>query len=792
MISLQNKIKWIPLLLLTLAGIVLSSNIRVNDNAIDLLPGEAVRGDLALLQRLGLVNRVIITLSLDSNSAAEAEIQGLKTATGSIGRRLEQSEYFSNEVYRIPEEDGLHSIAGIRKNMPLLLNSNDLEQIGSLTDNVNIAASLKKVFNLLNSPAGYGLKNHLQHDPLGIAASFSRNLKYLKAEYSLILEDGFFLSNDRHSSLLIAESTQQLTDADSAVFISKLLATIFTEELPEGITPRIIGSLPHTIANADSVKHDLKTLLPAATVLLLSLLFFALRSIRALLVMAIPFLAAPAAISITAAIFTQISALALGFGIVLLGIAVDFSIHIYTGLTRTAAQERGSFLQNIRKPILLATLTTVSVFLVVLLSDIPSHRQMATLSLFGIILAVCYSWILVPLIIPKKEAAVSSKRNHFLLRVSPFFRKLMLAGWFFLVSAGVMSWTSLQYNGNLQTLDALNDRVAADESHFSATWGGTGSQAFVIARGATLDEALRHNYFVFSTLREYKNATFQTIAPLLPSLQDQHQNLQSWQNFWTSQNNFHQRFLSESAELGFSHAAFQPFLRSLQHPPAPHDLLPDWPNSLNLLMRSMLRKTDGGHKDEPQHYLVTTTVTVSDSLYDTLIQLERSSPNITLLANKKWRDQVEKQLRRDMVRLSLTAAFIITIIIIVYFRSTRVVAGVLAPVISALAAMAVFSAITGKELNMMHLLMGIMVIGLAVDYGIFTACTINTNSAGHSLTAISICALSSLIGFGVLSFAQHPALHSLGITVLVGIGAAWPTAIFISPIFLGGRSVEAC
>jgi hypothetical protein len=84
----------------------------------------------------------------------------------------------------------------------------------------------------------------------------------------------------------------------------------------------------------------------------------------------------------------------------------------------------------------------------------------------------------------------------------------------------------------------------------------------------------------------------------------------------------------------------------------------------------------------------------------------------------------------------------------------------------------------------MHALMGIMVIGLSVDYGIFTARSCQTGVDGQAFLAVSICAVSTLSGFGVLGFAAHPALHALGVTVLVGIGAAWPTALFITPVLL--------
>jgi uncharacterized protein len=45
----------------------------------------------------------------------------------------------------------------------------------------------------------------------------------------------------------------------------------------------------------------------------------------------------------------------------------------------------------------------------------------------------------------------------------------------------------------------------------------------------------------------------------------------------------------------------------------------------------------------------------------------------------------------------------------------------------------------------------------------------------------------------VLAFASHPALQALGSTVLVGVGVAWPVALFVSPaiLSLGGDKSHA-
>jgi predicted exporter len=127
---------------------------------------------------------------------------------------------------------------------------------------------------------------------------------------------------------------------------------------------------------------------------------------------------------------------------------------------------------------------------------------------------------------------------------------------------------------------------------------------------------------------------------------------------------------------------------------------------------------------------------------------------------------------------------VIVLLLALQFRRVRAVAAAVAPVLSALAAMSLFCYLTGAQLTMMHLIMGIMVIGLAVDYGIFVVSEHLGGVGTTSARAVSLCALSTLIGFGVLAFAEHPALHALGITVLVGIGVAWPVALLVSPAFL--------
>lgn len=796
--SFPTWARWCVVLAMVVVGGVLARNVIINDNALDMLPGDAVRGDLQLLKRLGLIDRVFLTLSVKPGSRlSDSEVVAvLKESADQVGLFLSQSHLLSEVMYRLPHGYEFGLFATVQPYLPVLLDEHDYIGLALATTPVRIDQALGDNFILLNSPAGITIKKQVQQDPLGIIRLGLQKLEHLRSEFSLNIVDGFFLSRDGRSCLIMAESSLSLTDSKNAETVQAVVDGALSSGLNPVIQGRVIGSLPHTLANARSIQHDLRTLLPIATILLLLLLGIALRDGRALLVFGIPFLAAPLAVCATACIFGEISRLALGFGIVLLGISVDFAVHLYLALTRESGGHE-LVLQRIRRPIILATLTTISVFIVLLFSQVPSHKQMATLALISTLLAVSVSWLVIPSIATSGKR-VPDKAGCFVMSgrySSVWMRFIILAVWVGLLAAGLLTWPLLHYNGDLRVLDAPDQQVIADEQHFRDTWGQKGEQTFVVASGASLNEALDRNSQIYETIIENNVNVFQSLSPLMPGPASQQRNMQLWKRFWHEKRPlFDKQFEEIAVKHGYAVNGFASFFQWLDRKPAfllPTELLS---GSLQTLVATMIRTPEQQQaktQDAPHEFLVITTVAADKELLSVLLALEQAGPGVTVLDSRKWRNQVEKLLRKDIVFLSFAAGVIIVFLTVLIFKQMKAVAGVLAPVASALAAMSLFSFLSSGELNMMHLLMGIMVIGLSVDYGIFVVCSCTEKIINVSSFAVSVCAASSLLGFGVLAFADHPALHSLGVTVLAGIGAAWPTAIWVSPAILNMTGREA-
>src|SRR5690606_24210638 len=77
-------------------------------------------------------------------------------------------------------------------------------------------------------------------------------------------------------------------------------------------------------------------------------------------------------------------------------------------------------------------------------------------------------------------------------------------------------------------------------------------------------------------------------------------------------------------------------------------------------------------------------------------------------------------------------------------------------------------------LNILHLLMIFVVMALCIDYAIYTAYHLDTNTKN----AIIYSLLSTFAGFGVLIFSQMSALYSIGSIAALAIASLLVLLIF--------------
>jgi predicted exporter len=89
--------------------------------------------------------------------------------------------------------------------------------------------------------------------------------------------------------------------------------------------------------------------------------------------------------------------------------------------------------------------------------------------------------------------------------------------------------------------------------------------------------------------------------------------------------------------------------------------------------------------------------------------------------------------------------------------------------------------ISGIKVNLFNMVAAVLVIGLAVDYGIFIVCTCEEAPNAATCNAVLVSGLTTFVGFGSLIIARHPAMNSIGITVAAGIIPSLLCALTLLP-----------
>ena len=123
----------------------------------------------------------------------------------------------------------------------------------------------------------------------------------------------------------------------------------------------------------------------------------------------------------------------------------------------------------------------------------------------------------------------------------------------------------------------------------------------------------------------------------------------------------------------------------------------------------------------------------------------------------------------------------IILLLVLFFRNLKKVVLSLIPVVTGMLFMIGVMGGLGITFNLFNVVAAILIIGLGVDYGIFMVTKISQGLDAATERAVFVSGLTTIAGFGALVLARHPALHSIGLSVLIGIGAAIPAALVIIP-----------
>ena len=770
------------LYIMTFAVIVAAAfilrNIRMNEDIAPLLPdgqNEAAK-DFALLQKAPFADKVLINLEAGPLTDKQYLIDATDRLTGAMSK-----PYFTGAASGPTLTSNEMVPSWLMNTLPNTFTEADRMAVQKMLAPDAVQNRLKDLYAQLISPEGSMLKPLLQTDPLDMKRLVLEKLIRVNVIPDMRLFNNHFISADGKNTLIIAQTPVKITDSKGSIELLAHLRNLIQKIIPSGIKASVLSAHAYTTANAEAIKGNLVIILGASSIAIFLLIMAFLRSWKGILVFLVPSSVLCLATAGTLLIYDSVSAVTIAFGSVLLGISDDYPILVYFAL---CSKERnpGKVVSEVARPVLFGGLTTIVTFSVMLFSNLPGQRQLAVFCMIGVAVSLIFSLITLPHLLQSLpgEKRYFGNKPHGLFMLS---RKWVIYCWIAITALCLWQASRLHFNGDLQALNKVPEELQKTEQYLSKTWGNFRDNAILFSEGKDLQSSLQINDKLFAYLSEkVPAAQIISLAPVFPSEKTAQANRERWKQFWVKGNEGLAKKLlaEEGGKLGFSAVAFTPFFEMINSEPDP--VTSEGFKSIGLgdLMNSLVL--------QEQSKVLTLTLAPDTQQIVELFDKDAGKPEgVRLVSQGRFRNIISKALVDNFIRYIVLALLVIIISVSILFRELKKILLALIPVTTGLILMFGIMGFMGIEFNLFNIVATILVIGLGVDLGIFMVCNLAEGYEHTANLGILLGGLTSFVGLGALMLASHPALSSIGITVMLGLCGVIPSALFVIPALYGEK-----
>lgn len=663
-----------------------------------------------------------------------------------------------------------------------------LEHRYQLSESVNaqrfteggLRSAFESSLDMLASSASPLAAQLLGRDPTG---AFMDLLDQLRMEKGPQKREGVWFSRDGKRALLIAQTRAAGFDLDAQARAIAAAHAAFAE-LGRGHSARLVMSGPgvFAVASRAAVKADASRLSTIALMLVATLLIAVYRSPRLLFYILLPVITGAAVGGAAVALgFGTIHGITLGFGVTLIGEAVDYAIYLFTHLGR--GEDADAVMRRLWPMLRLGVLTSICGFGAMLFSGFPGLAQLAVFSVAGLIAAVLVTrWVLPALAAPHVRPGVVAALSAPVLGLSGAGRRLatplLIAtaiGALWLVWRGDALWDDdLAHLSPLSAADKLLDQS------LRAELGAPDVRHLVIVRGASKQAVLVGAERLHDVLQSLQRAGalggYDSPARFLPSAEAQ----QARQMAIPAPEVLSARVRDALVGLPYRPDAFAAFLREAAAARAAKPLQRADLNGTGLALKvdSLLIERRG------EWFAMLPLIRVNDDAAVRRAIATGAPGAATVIDIKRESDALYRGYRVRAALFSALGAGFIVVLLGWHLRSLRRVFDVLAPLAGAVVLVMLAMHIAGVKLTLFHLVALLLVIGIGSNYSLFFERR-NLQSIGDprcTTAAVLLCNVSTAIGFGVLAWSSSPVLSAIGVTAAIGAVCSFLLAALLTSV----------
>ncbi len=772
----------------------------------------------AFLPREPSPRQQILIEQISEGFASKALIVGLEGASPDVLARL--SESLGQKLRSGQEFSSVSNgqAIGTEKDQALLFKNRYLLSPAMTPERMQtegLRAAVTESLAEISSSTGLFSKSLLGRDPTGESLEV---IKQLIPTNQPSQSGGVWMNAAQTRALLLLQTRAQGSDLDAQQMAQEAITKSFAEAkatvgtAAEQATVKFSGPGVFAVNARDAIKTEAARLSTIGIIMVLGLLWFIYRSVTTLFLGVIP--VATGAIAGIAAVgmgFPSVHGMTLGFGITLIGEAVDYAIYLfvqYTPASRSSRkqedEEAAGFASSFWPTIRLGVLTSIFGFSTLLLSGFTGLAQLGLFSIVGIAVAAITTRFVLPALLPanfsvrqpRKLGPLLARVSHVLVRL----KYIAAIGTLASIAVLVLRWDTL-WSVELGGLSPVSEAAQKLDADLRADIGAPEAGMLVVVKGASSELALQLSEDVAKRLAPLVSrgelGGFQAPSIYLPSQRTQLTR---------------QKSLPEDTELKRRMAAAL-------------NGLPLQPDRLAEFFSDVDRARTGPLLERTDLEGTSLSLGVDSLLYRTAASTEQWTALIALQATSE--NGITQSLNADAIRLALKdlkttandGVFVIelkteasdvyraylreaiilsaggfaAILGLLFFalRSWRRVARVVMPLLASVAMVAAALAIFKGSLTLLHLIGLLLVVAIGSNYALFfdqrsRASALPPSGDDHNmLCSLFFANLTTVLGFGLLAFSSVPVMSAIGLTV----GTGTFLALILSAVFAVPRKL---
>lgn len=688
--------------------------------------------------------------------------------------------------------------------------------VGQIQENETLIAA--------GGPAAHALSQTVLQDPLRLHQLLARTFgETLPAGFQS--DTDLTLSDDGNTLMIRLRGARPVADLEFAKRFVAHTEMLIRELNIEGLFIAHTGAYPIAVTAERAIRADMIRSI-TGSLILIGLLFLAVYRNP----LSFPIAVTPVAVGIltafgTSSLYsTELTPVVAVIGAVLAGLAVDYAIHFlsHVGQAQSADTAPADAVENticdIGPAMLAACLTSVVGFLSIASSSVRALRQFALIGALGLALALVASLTTMPALLKalhRTGRSLGRRRGHGRLLLRRLTLLRARRGAIGAITGGIGAVLALvvlsapnagfHFENDLTVMHPRPNPPLEAQQRLAERFGRHPEPLLLLITAGSTENLVSTAYEVRARLYAACDhaglAGFVGLDTLLPDPRTVAERRKDIQAIDAARivTDF-ERAIEASIFDPAAYRTYVAFLRRfLTNDAAPdsHVLL-QYPR----LAAYLLPREFAG--PDPRVTQALTLLFPDIGLDDRpartrLIQTIRGAladlNGVTLTGVSVVAHDTEALIRRELFRLFRIAAIVVVAGIALYFRKITDALLALLPAAFALACVLGVMRLADQPFNMVNLVGLPLLVGLAVDNGIFLVSAarlarrepdqdmLRRYAAG--VQAIAMTTLTTLLSFGSLLFTSTPAIASLGAMMTVGMGAAFAGAVcLLLPILL--------